>query len=70
MAFMFICSARVLVCCLEMLYIVLIFVMNFLCVLPQAPTISINIGFTFQPLVLILFMRFSIFFVFFCFFFL
>jgi hypothetical protein len=34
MAFMSICSARVLVCCLGMLYIILNSVMNFLCVLP------------------------------------
>jgi hypothetical protein len=33
------------------LYILLIFVMNFLCVPPRVPAMRINIGSTFQPLV-------------------
>jgi hypothetical protein len=47
MAFMFICPARVLTCCLGILYILLISVMNFLCVLSRAPAVSTRIGSTF-----------------------
>jgi hypothetical protein len=57
MAFMFICSAKVLVCCLGILYILLISFMNFLCVLPRAPAVSTRIGSTFQPWALMLFKR-------------
>jgi hypothetical protein len=59
-----ICLARVLICCLGMLYILLISIMNFLCMLPQALAMSISIGSAFQPLALMLFMRFSYFSVF------
>ena len=64
MAFMFICSASVLVCCLGMLYILFISFMDFLCVLPWAHAVSTNIWSLFQPLALLLFVRFSYFFVF------
>jgi hypothetical protein len=50
--------------CLEMSYVLVIFVMNFVCVLVWARAVSISIGFTFQPLALISFMRFLYFFVF------
>jgi hypothetical protein len=68
MGLMFICSVRVLICCLEMLYFLLISVMNILCVLPQALAVSMRIGSTFQPRALMSFMRFSYFIVFSCFF--
>ena len=64
MAFMFICLPKILVCCLGMLYILLSFVMNFLCVLPQAPALSIRIGSTFQPRALMSLMRLSYFIIF------
>jgi hypothetical protein len=69
MACMYIYLARILVFCLKILYILLISIMNFLCVLPQAPAVSIIIGLTFQPLALMSFVRFSYFFVFSCIFF-
>jgi hypothetical protein len=40
MTFMLICSARVLVCCLGMLYILLISIMNILNVLPQVLAVN------------------------------
>jgi hypothetical protein len=61
MAFLFICLAKILVCCLGMLYILLSSIMNFLCVLPRAPAMSIRIGSTFQPRALISLMRISYF---------
>jgi hypothetical protein len=64
MAFMYICSAKIFVCCLEILYIYFISVMNFLCVLPWAPTMSTRIVSAFQPWSLMSFIRFTYFLVF------
>jgi hypothetical protein len=64
MAFMFICSARILVCCLGNLYVLLISIMNFLCVMPRAPIANTRIGSTFQLWALMSFMRLSYFIVF------
>jgi hypothetical protein len=61
MAFIFICSARILICCLGILYILFFSIMNFLCVQPRALTVSIRIGSIFHPWALMSFMRFSYF---------
>jgi hypothetical protein len=64
MAFVFIFSTRILVCCLGILYILLIYVMNFLCVLPWAPAMNTRIGSKFQPQALMSFIRLTYFIVF------
>ena len=63
MAFMYICSASVLVCFFGMLYILLIFVMIIWYMIPRVFAVNTNIGSIFQPLALMSFVRFSYFFV-------